>query len=60
MGTISGTKILILPKIFPTRFRFTLGGSYGNKILYKSLDLTQDFPNTFSFHFLWVKSKNVA
>ena len=35
----------------------TLGksGSYGNKILYKNLDLTQDFPNKISFHFLWVK-----
>ena len=28
------------------------GGSYGNKILYKNLDLTQDFPNKISFHFL--------
>ena len=27
------------------------GGSYGNKILYKNLDLTQDFPNKISFHF---------
>ena len=32
------------------------GGSYGNKILYKNLDLTQDFPNKISFHFLWVKT----
>ena len=31
------------------------GGSYGNKILYKNLDLKQDFPNKISFHFLWVK-----
>ena len=31
------------------------GGSYGNKILYKNPDLTQDFPNKISFHFLWVK-----
>ena len=31
------------------------GGSYGNEILYKNLDLTQDFPNKISFHFLWVK-----
>ena len=31
------------------------GGSYGNKILYKNLDLTQDFSNKISFHFLWVK-----
>ena len=31
------------------------GGSYGNKILYKNLDLIQDFPNKISFHFLWVK-----
>ena len=42
MGTKSCTKIL-------------KGGSYGNKILYKNLDLTQDFPNKISFHFLWVK-----
>ena len=28
-------------------------GFYGDKILYKSLDLTQDFPNKFLFHFLW-------
>ena len=32
MVTKSCTKILILPKIFPTRFCFT---PYGNKILYK-------------------------
>ena len=25
------------------------------KILYKNLDLTQDFSNNISFHFLWVK-----
>ena len=31
------------------------GGSYGNKILYKNLDLTQYFLNKISFHFLWVK-----
>ena len=31
------------------------GGSYGNKILYKNLDLAQDFPNKILFHFLWVK-----
>ena len=34
---------------------YSKGGSYGNKILYKNLDLTQDFPNKISFHFLWVK-----
>ena len=37
------------------RIRILKGGSYGNKILYKNLDLTQDFPNKISFHFLWVK-----
>ena len=37
MVTKSWTKILILPKIFPTRFCFTF---YGNKILYK---IFQDF-----------------
>ena len=45
-------------KIFVQDFvpiRTALGGSYGNKILYKNLDLTQDFPNKISFHFLWVK-----
>ena len=26
---------------------------YGDKILYKNLDLTQDFPNKILFHFLW-------
>ena len=26
---------------------------YGDKILYKNLDLTQDFPNKIFFHFLW-------
>ena len=31
------------------------GGCYGNKILYKNLDLAQDFPNNISFHFIWVK-----
>ena len=36
-------------------FQYNKGGSYGNKILYKNLDLTQDFPNKISFHFLWVK-----
>ena len=42
---------------FGTRLIFgpPKGGSYGNKILYKNLDLTQDFPNKISFHFLWVK-----
>ena len=33
----------------------TKGGSYGNKILYKNLDLTRDFPNKILFQFLWVK-----
>ena len=28
-------------------------GFYGDKILYKNLDLTQDFPNKILFHFLW-------
>ena len=40
---------------FSVRVPYTQGGSYGNKILYKNLDLTQDFPNKISFHFLWVK-----
>ena len=38
-----------------TPHRCLKGGFYGNKILYKNLDLTQDFPNKISFHFLWVK-----
>ena len=44
-------------KVLPATYflPFTRGGSYGNKILYKNLDLTQDFPNKTSFHFLWVK-----
>ena len=44
---------------FCTRFCSRKGGSYGNKILHKNLDLTQDFPNKISFHFLWV-NLNVA
>ena len=28
-------------------------GFYGDEILYKNLDLTQDFPNKILFHFLW-------
>ena len=40
---------------FLYKILFSEGGSYGNKILYKNLDLTQDFPNKISFHFLWVK-----
>ena len=28
-------------------------GFYGDKILYKNHDLTQDFPNKILFHFLW-------
>ena len=28
-------------------------GFYGEKIVYKSLDLTQDSPNKILFHFLW-------
>ena len=32
---------------------FTLPCFYGDKILYKYLDLTQDFPNKILFHFLW-------
>ena len=51
-------KILGKIKIFVQDFK---GGSYGNKflykikILYKNLDLTQDFPNKISFQFLWLK-----
>ena len=29
---------------------------YGDKILYKNLDLTQDFPNKILFHSLWGKN----
>ena len=47
MGTKSCTKILILPKIFPTRFRFTFYG----KMLPKNFQ--QDFISLFT-------SKNVA
>ena len=54
-----GEVLYLQPTIPPTK-RFDIffppeGGSYGNKILYKNLDLTQDFPNKISFHFLWVK-----
>ena len=56
--------VKMLPKNLPKIFRWpemcplgkiALGGSYENKILYKNLDLTQDFPNKISVHFLWVK-----
>ena len=30
-------------------------GFHGDKILYKNLDLAQDFPNKILFYFLWVK-----
>ena len=43
-----------LGKILGNIFTHKKGGSYGNN-LYKNLDLTQDFPNKISFHFLWVK-----
>ena len=36
-------------------YRVYSTNSYGNKIVYKNLDFTQDFPNKISFHFLWVK-----
>ena len=32
-------------------------GFYGDKILHKNLDLTQDFPNKILFHFLKERSK---
>ena len=38
----------------PSEYPPSKGGSCGNKILYKNLDLTQDFPKI-SFHFLYVK-----
>ena len=28
-------------------------GFYGDKILYKNIDFTQDYPNKILFHFLW-------
>ena len=34
-------------------FWFINTGFNGDKILYKNLDLTQDFPNKILFHFLW-------
>ena len=51
----------VLNYLIPKDSSNAYGGSYGNKILYKNLDLTQDFPNKISFHFLWVKilHKNV-
>ena len=53
-------KVILYPNIhdgwmFSPFSSSSKGGSYGNKILYKNLDLTQDFPNKISFHFLWVK-----
>ena len=53
---IVSLRMLLFPSIMHHyRFSICKGGSYGNKILYKNLDLTQDFPNKMSFHFLWVK-----
>ena len=48
-------KILGKIKIFVQDFVPIRTALYGNKILYKNLDLTQDIPNKISFHFLWVK-----
>ena len=58
MGTKYWTKILNLHRISPTRFCFTFyyTGFYGDKILCKNLDLTQDFPNKILFHFLWAQN----
>ena len=52
------TKSCIFDKIFvPTfcrrRFRNAHTRYYGDKILDKNLDLTQDFPNKILFHSLW-------
>ena len=52
VGVLALTVVLF---VWDSIFSCTKGGSYGNKILYKNLDLTQDFPNKISFHFLWVK-----
>ena len=35
------------------RFSYPNTRYYGDKILYKNLDLTQDFPNKILFHSLW-------
>ena len=53
--TITSKKHAYRPETFYVLYYSLKGGSYGNKILYKNLDLTQDFPNKISFHFLWVK-----
>ena len=45
-------KILGKIKIFVQDLVFLLC-FYGDKILYKDLDLTQDSPNKILFHFLW-------
>ena len=39
----------------PSEHSPSKGGSCGNKILYKNLDLTQDFSNKISFYFLYLK-----
>ena len=55
MGEVRNGDQKVRKYLFPGIFYGRQGGSYGNKILYKNLDLTQDFPNKISFHFLWVK-----
>ena len=52
--TVTAATVLV-NVVYHGNERHGKGGSYGNKILYKNLDLTQDFPNKISFHFLWVK-----
>ena len=47
--------IYVFCRFLPDILLLTKSGSYGNKVLYKNLDLTQDFPNKISFHFLCVK-----
>ena len=48
-------KILGKIKIFVQDF-VPIRTAYGDKILYKNLDLTQDFPNKILFHSLWGKN----
>ena len=48
--TVTAATVLV-NVVYHGNERHGKGGSYGNKILYKNLDLTQDFPNKISFHF---------
>ena len=53
VGKILGKIKIFVQDFVPIRTALNYTGYYGDKILYKKLDLTQDFPNKILFHFLW-------